>query len=337
MNRIKELRLKKGVTITKLSEDLKIPQSTLTNYENEKRYPKNTETWEIIADYFKVPVAYLMGIEEKNRLKEVLDIKNLTVEQLNKQSNIPVDTLKSYTDNSIEPSPDTLEYLAQLLNISPGYLSGKNDIPKSYNEIRYEHSDPIKIGKLIQLTRKTFFSTPKGFSKMINDRLSLYLKEPENEYITEEDINSWEEGKSLPSYVQLHAISQLSNIEFDKFLSGDIIMRYSAVTIKNILTNMLGEIDKKPLNDLINALNDSTIINFGVADLVQMYTHNQNGTDVIKDKQSLIKYLSQRQDMLYKIAAEENLPDELRIDLGIEADSISEDLNRQQLYDSIFL
>ena len=341
MNRLKELRKKRELTLINLSKELEIPRSTLSRYENGDSEPKQ-DTWEQIAEYFDVSVAYLMGIEEstsssKNRLKEVLDIKDLTIEQLNMQSNIPLNTLENYLNNSIEPSPDTLEYLAQLLNVSPGYLSGKSDTLKSYNEIRYEHSDPVKIGKLIQFTRKIFFSSPKEFSRMLNDRLSLYLKEPENESVSEEDIHNWEEGKSLPSYVQLHAIAQLSNIEFDKFLSGNITKKYNIVVIKNMLKNIVGEINEDSLSNLVNALNDSTVINFGVADLVQMYTHNQNDTYKIKNKETLLKYLAERQDMLYQFIEEKNIPAEILMDLEIEANSITEDLKKQNIYDSIFL
>lgn len=72
MNRIKELRKNKGITITKISEELHMPQSTLTNYENGKRAPRDKETWQKLADYFDVSIAYIMGVsEEKTSLKNI--------------------------------------------------------------------------------------------------------------------------------------------------------------------------------------------------------------------------------------------------------------------------
>ncbi|WP_165003061.1 MULTISPECIES: helix-turn-helix transcriptional regulator [unclassified Enterococcus] len=65
MNRIKALRQKHELTITKLAQDLELPQSTLTNYENGKREPRNKEIWKKIADYFNVSVAYIMGVSEQ--------------------------------------------------------------------------------------------------------------------------------------------------------------------------------------------------------------------------------------------------------------------------------
>ena len=67
MNRIKQLRKQKNVTITELSKALGIPQSTLTNYENGKRTPRDQEVWQLIANYFGVSVGFVMGISNLNR------------------------------------------------------------------------------------------------------------------------------------------------------------------------------------------------------------------------------------------------------------------------------
>lgn len=60
MNRIKELRTKKHLTLKELGEQLGMPNSTLSQYETGKREPK-LETWRKLADYFNVSVPYLQG------------------------------------------------------------------------------------------------------------------------------------------------------------------------------------------------------------------------------------------------------------------------------------
>lgn len=60
MNRIKQLRKNKKLTLMELSKEVKIPNNTLSRYENEKRKPK-LETWQALADYFNVSVPYLQG------------------------------------------------------------------------------------------------------------------------------------------------------------------------------------------------------------------------------------------------------------------------------------
>lgn len=60
MNRLKELRKEKKLTLVELSKKVQIPNNTLSQYENEKRNPK-PETWQALADYFGVSIPYLQG------------------------------------------------------------------------------------------------------------------------------------------------------------------------------------------------------------------------------------------------------------------------------------
>lgn len=60
--RLKELRLKKGLTQTELGEKVGVKQSTFTNWENGKREP-NFETIIKIADLLEVSVDWLFGRE----------------------------------------------------------------------------------------------------------------------------------------------------------------------------------------------------------------------------------------------------------------------------------
>lgn len=62
LNRIKELRLAKGVTQKEVAEAVGISQGMLTNYETGKRSPRDKKVWEELAAYFSVDVPYLMGI-----------------------------------------------------------------------------------------------------------------------------------------------------------------------------------------------------------------------------------------------------------------------------------
>lgn len=74
MNRIKELRTKKHLTLKELGEQLGMPNNTLSLYEKGDREPK-LETWQKLADFFNVPVDYLLGISK--------DRSTLTIDDLN--------------------------------------------------------------------------------------------------------------------------------------------------------------------------------------------------------------------------------------------------------------
>lgn len=60
MNRLKELRKEKGLTLDEIQSEIGINRGTYNNYENGKTKPK-PETWQALADFFGVSVPYLRG------------------------------------------------------------------------------------------------------------------------------------------------------------------------------------------------------------------------------------------------------------------------------------
>ncbi|WP_341932323.1 helix-turn-helix transcriptional regulator [Streptococcus pluranimalium] len=74
MLRLKELRKEKGITLKELSRILKerynliVSDGQLSNYENEKRRPRDESIWNDIAEYFGVDVAYLLGYQDERYL-----------------------------------------------------------------------------------------------------------------------------------------------------------------------------------------------------------------------------------------------------------------------------
>lgn len=64
VNRLKELRQSKGLTLDGIEKAIGINRGTYSNYENGNTAPK-FETWQKLSNYFEVPIPYLMGIGEK--------------------------------------------------------------------------------------------------------------------------------------------------------------------------------------------------------------------------------------------------------------------------------
>lgn len=60
MNRLKELRKEKGLTLGEIQSKTGINRGTYNDYENGTTEPK-LETWQALADYFNVSVPYLQG------------------------------------------------------------------------------------------------------------------------------------------------------------------------------------------------------------------------------------------------------------------------------------
>lgn len=63
MNRIKELRNAKEVTLRQMATEIGVTGQAIANYENYLREPKSG-TWHKLAQYFDVTIGYLMGYEE---------------------------------------------------------------------------------------------------------------------------------------------------------------------------------------------------------------------------------------------------------------------------------
>lgn len=60
MNRLKELRKQKSLTLDEIAQETGVKRGTYNNYENGKTNPK-PEIWEKLAKYFDVPISYLQG------------------------------------------------------------------------------------------------------------------------------------------------------------------------------------------------------------------------------------------------------------------------------------
>lgn len=60
MNRLKELRKQKSLTLDEIAQETGVKRGTYNNYENGKTNPK-PEIWVKLAKYFDVPIPYLQG------------------------------------------------------------------------------------------------------------------------------------------------------------------------------------------------------------------------------------------------------------------------------------
>lgn len=104
--RLKDLREKRGLSQEALADELAIPRSSITNYENsDDRLPRQKRLNEI-ADFFNVTVDYLLGRTDTNALSEAEerfldDIDKLSFEQLKEKHILTVDG-KPATKKEIE-------------------------------------------------------------------------------------------------------------------------------------------------------------------------------------------------------------------------------------------
>nr|UWG88785.1 MAG: Protein of unknown function (DUF550) [Bacteriophage sp.] len=84
MNRLKQLRKKKRLTLMNLSKELGLPNSTLSQYENGKRQISIGKAKKL-AEYFGVSVGYLLGLDTpaKDGIAELIDKVNVWADERN--------------------------------------------------------------------------------------------------------------------------------------------------------------------------------------------------------------------------------------------------------------
>ena len=138
MNRIKELRKAKGVTVKELAETLGIAQSMLTNYENGSSTPREQSVWEKLSEYFGVSVSYLMGLTDSLVFPQdwdkgwhpdtiTIDVERVQKEYIDgkKPLEIIVSNLTEYLllANIMQLDPDEIK---ELLKTAQGWIREKN-------------------------------------------------------------------------------------------------------------------------------------------------------------------------------------------------------------------
>lgn len=70
-NRIKELRIKNGLSQAELAKKIGVKDNTICQYEKGKRHP-NDKTWQKLADYFNVSIPSARGEIDTNKIQNIL-------------------------------------------------------------------------------------------------------------------------------------------------------------------------------------------------------------------------------------------------------------------------
>lgn len=126
MNRLRQVRKQKEITLKEVAEDTGISIANLSRYESEDVEPRR-ETWIKLADYYCVPVAYLMGLPD-GLVQRVNKTQAMTFEELH-------EAIIQWAEDRNMIKPDRLTGLAQLAKVTEelGELSAginKNDEDK---------------------------------------------------------------------------------------------------------------------------------------------------------------------------------------------------------------
>lgn len=158
MNRIRECRKKKKLTLKQLSEELakhdfRISADALGKYERGDREPK-LETWLKLANYFNVSVSYITGAsndpsKDNGRLKSIRNDQGLSLQQVadayNKEADkisvfnhtekhINAQTIEKIENGEYQPNQHEWQLLAWGLNVPEFYLAGRSNDETGWQE-----------------------------------------------------------------------------------------------------------------------------------------------------------------------------------------------------------
>ena len=81
VNRLKELRQSKGLTLDDIEKATGINRGTYSNYENGITEPK-LQVWEKLADYFDVSVPYLLGFDDDSDCNITIKLDKDVIDRL---------------------------------------------------------------------------------------------------------------------------------------------------------------------------------------------------------------------------------------------------------------
>lgn len=157
MNRIKELRKKRGLTQRELGELSGLSNQAISFYEKGKRHPQML-TWQRMADVLGVSVSYLAGIDEQDHPHTIVDklgrpfITAKDLEQPLKKLDRNFSVIKvNHTgyNNTFE-----IQYKNVKLTLFSVHDDGKGKLNISYKSIDYGSPLLRKMGQVIPAIEK---------------------------------------------------------------------------------------------------------------------------------------------------------------------------------------
>lgn len=186
-NRLKELRKRNHLTLEELGHNVGMLNSTLSQYENEKRNP-NSEILEKLANFFNVSVPYVLGAYSKKEILEVL--KNSYISESKK------------TSLSYSMKISKISYNVDLICIAKGlipYDEPKFNLlsEKEINNIDFWKENFSFIFKSVAvkwLVTKPLDATKEDIVDALNDALSAELLKLERDDRTQKDGKEWIES-----------------------------------------------------------------------------------------------------------------------------------------------
>lgn len=242
--RIKSLREELNLSQLDLANKLNIGNSTLSQYESDKRVPSD-DIKRKLADFFNVSLDYLMGVSDK---RNIIDTEDTRIERY--QSNLDLDI----TDD-IKSLMNKLNYAIHFSNIKHIILDNEELSPSAASFLRFALEVAIKQIKSMNL--KELNDLDQNPKINLNKNLKNLTT---TEGMTKQD---WEAiigitTSSLPNSIYLSNSTELLKYIGDEKVVNDLYnYALESLNIKNL--SMHNVSTKVQLNFLLAVLDDINI------------------------------------------------------------------------------
>lgn len=242
MNRIKEIRERKGIGQKELAEKINTSQQAISLYETGKREPK-LETWKKLANFFGVSVPYIQGIEPDFN-KVTVKTKDFIILELDK-SYFGDNKVGKYRNSRIQLKQAVNEY-ATYAKLTPKPIKIKTDSDKDRFKYWSQHfSFLFTYEHLINWVNRYIYFTTNNYKNHLTDTHFIF---------TVKDVIKAQTIKEFQTDIGLFVNSKVEDRLENTFNSFERRLNFSQ-NIDDLNAQFNSYIDF--LNDLQSELNGS--------------------------------------------------------------------------------
>lgn len=187
IERLRDLRKSRGITQEKIAQALGVQRTTYNRYETGGIQPPSDIILKL-AEYFNTTSSYILGEVDDpappkqkqdelgfgDRLKKIIEKKNITEKKLSELAGIPTEIISKIISENKVPDSDLLHRISIALETSPKYLLGKTNDPRNY--ILEPDFDSFIIQRDPGGPFEKFDELPEEYQKQIINIYNLYVE-----------------------------------------------------------------------------------------------------------------------------------------------------------------
>lgn len=176
---VRDFRKQRGITLQVLSDQLGVSSSYLSAIERDMKKP-SVAMVKKLSDLLNISPTYLFGAEKVygEKIQFIRRGRSLSIEELSELSGVPPEQIEDYENGNEEPDLETLDRLAEALNVTIRYFLDKSTDSMSIGErVRSEREKRGYTG--VALAEKAGIS-PAMVSQIEKDQAEPSLDTLEN-------------------------------------------------------------------------------------------------------------------------------------------------------------